>query len=213
MSFHSYGDKLADARREHPAATRNQGPLLDVLRRVFPSTGHVLELASGTGQHAAFFTTHLTGLTWQTSEHDPEAFPSIEAWRLGSHPDRIHPPLRLDATALEWPIARADAMLCVNMLQVSPWAAALGLLAGAVRTLSPGAPLVIYSPMSRKGQHISVGNADFDARLKARDPSLGVRDADALIAAATARGLRHIETIDMPANNTVLVFQQSISTV
>ncbi len=208
MSFFQYGESLADARRAHPAATRNQAPLLEVLRRVFPREGLVLEVASGTGQHAAFFTTALPGLRWQTSEYDRDAFASIEAWRQASHPDRIRSPVRLDATAAVWPVEQVDAMLCVNMLQVSPWAAALGLLAGAVRTLAPGAPLVIYSPMSRGGVHISPGNADFDVRLKARDPALGVRDADAIIDAAMAQGLGHDETIDMPANNTVLVFRR-----
>jgi len=208
MSFFQYGESLADVRRAHPAATRNQAPLLEVLRRVFPAHGLVLEVASGTGQHAAFFTEALPGLQWQTSEYDPDTFDSIEAWRQASHPDRIRAPVRIDATAAVWPVARADAMLCVNLLQVSPWAATLGLLEGAARTLAPGAPLVIYSPMSRGGVHISRGNAEFDARLKAGDPALGVRDADALIEAAVARGLRHDETIDMPANNTVLVFRR-----
>jgi SAM-dependent methyltransferase len=211
MSFSQYGESLRDARRAHPAATRNQEPLLAVLRRIFPSTGRVLEVASGTGQHAAFFAGALPGLQWHTSEYDPDAFDSIEAWRQASHPDRIRSPVRIDATATVWPVERVDAMLCVNMLQVSPWAAALGLLAGAARTLTPGAPLVVYSPMSRGGVHISRGNAEFDALLKAEDPALGVRDADALIEAATAQGLRHDETIDMPANNTVLVFRQSPS--
>ncbi|HCH62545.1 MAG TPA: SAM-dependent methyltransferase [Deltaproteobacteria bacterium] len=208
MSFFQYGEALPDARREHPAAARNQAPILAVLRWVFPTEGLVLEVASGTGQHSAFFTDHLPGLTWQTSEYDPDTFGSIEGWRQASHPDRIRPPVRIDTTAAVWPVARADAMLCVNMLQVSPWAAALGLLAGAARTLAPGAPLVIYSPMSRGGVHISPGNRDFDGALKARNPALGVRDADALIAAATERGLVHEETLDMPANNTVLVFRR-----
>ena len=206
MSFFHYGDSLSDARRAHPAAERNQEPILAVLREVFPEEGIVLEVASGTGQHAAFFSGHFPSLTWQTSEYDPDAFASIEAWRRASWPERIRAPVQLDAMAPTWPIPHADAMLCVNMLQVSPWPAALGLLDGAARTLAPGAPLVIYSPMSRGGVHISAGNADFDARLKARNPALGVRDADALIAAAVARGLEHRRTIDMPANNTVLVF-------
>ena len=208
MSFFQYGNALPDVRREHPAATRNQAPILEVLRAVFPTEGLVLEVASGTGQHAAFFTEHLPGLTWQTTEFDPDTFASIEGWRQATRPDRIRSPVQLDATAEDWAVTEADAMLCVNMLQVSPWTAALGLLSGAARTLRPGAPLVIYSPMSRGGVHISVGNRDFDASLKARNPLLGVRDADQLIAAAADRGLVHEQTIDMPANNTVLVFRR-----
>jgi SAM-dependent methyltransferase len=209
MSFHTYGDQLADARREHPSASRNQVPLLTVLQRVFPTEGLVLEIASGTGQHAAFFTGQLPGLRWQPSDFDPDTFDSIEAWRQASHPDRIASPVRIDVTQPTWPIPTADAMLCVNMLQVSPWTAALGVLAGAARTLVPGGPFVIYSPLSRGGVHTSPGNAAFDARLKARNPALGVRDADQLIEAATARGLVHEETLDMPANNTVLVFRRA----
>ncbi len=208
MAFHTYGDKLHDARRQHPAAERNSQPLLDVLQRVFPDTGLVLEIASGTGQHAAFFTGQLPGLTWQPTDLDADALPSIEAWRQDSHPDRIHAPVQLDATSTQWPVDHADAMLCVNMLQVSPWTAALGMLSGAARTLGPGAPLVIYSPLSRGGQHTSEGNADFDARLRDRNPLLGVRDADALIEAAASAGLRHEATLDMPANNTVLIFRR-----
>jgi len=208
MSFHNYGDKLADARRQHPAAERNKGPLLEVLRAAFPASGLVLEIASGTGQHAAFFTGAFTGLSWQPTDHDPDTLPSIEAWRQSSHPDRIRPPITLDVESTDWPVAHADAMLCVNMLQVSPWTAALGLLSGAARTLSAGAPLVIYSPLSRGGVHTSEGNAAFDARLKARNPLLGVRDADALIEAATQVGLNHARTVDMPANNTVLIFRR-----
>lgn len=208
MSFHTYGDRLADARREHPAAQRNQGPLLEVLQRVFPAEGLVLEIASGTGQHAAFFTDALPGLHWQPTDHDPDALPSIAGWRAASHPDRIRPPLQLDVTTHAWPVPDADAMLCVNMLQVAPWSAARGLLAGAARTLKPGGPLVIYSPLSRGGVHTSAGNARFDATLKARNPALGVRDADAVIAEATAVGLHHVELIEMPANNTVLVFRR-----
>ena len=208
MSFHNYGDKLTDARREHPAAERNKRPILHILRDTFPATGLVLELASGTGQQVAFYADQLPDLHWQPTDYDPDTLPSIEAWRQASHPDRIRPPLRLDATATAWPVAQADAMLCVNMLQVSPWTAALGMLAGAARTLVPGGPLVIYSPMSRGGRHISPGNASFDASLKARNPLLGVRDADRLIEEATAVGLSHVQTLDMPANNTVLIFRR-----
>ena len=212
MSFHDYGAALHDARREHPAAKRNQAPLLAVLERVFPATGLVLEVASGTGQHAAFFTDALPGLHWQTSEVDTDAFESIEGWRQAAGHNRIRSPIRLDVTARAWPINRADAMVCVNMLQVSPEAAAHGLLAGAARVLAPGAPLVIYAPMTRGGVHISPGNARFDASLQARNPALGIRDADALVAHGTACGLVHAETIDMPANNTVLVFRAAAPT-
>ena len=208
MSLLPPGPSPTDARRENPSAERNKRPLLEVLRRVFPSEGLVLELASGTGQHAAFFTDQLPSLHWQPTDVDAHALPSIAAWRQASHPDRIRAPLLLDATADAWPVPQADAMLCVNMLQVSPWPATLGLLAGAARTLTAGGPLVIYSPMSRGGVHISPGNAAFDANLKSHDPRLGVRDADLLIEAATAAGLTHAQTVDMPANNTVLVFRR-----
>lgn len=208
MSFREYGEKLADARRQHPAATRNQEPLLPVLSRFFPPDGLILEIASGTGQHAGFFATELPLIRWQPTDHDAEALPSIEAWRLATVPDRIAPPVQLDVRAEVWPVDAADGMLCVNMLQVAPWEAAVGLLRGAARVLVPGGVLIIYSPLSRGGVHISEGNAAFDARLRARNPALGVRDADAVVAAAEAAGLIHVETVDMPANNTVLVFRQ-----
>ena len=211
MSFHDYGRKVtdddSDLRRIHPAGERNAPAILDVLKRVFPTRGLVLEIASGTGQHAAFFVQHLEELSWQPTDHDADALGSIEAWRQSTAPDRIRPPLRLDVQAATWPVERVDAMLCINLLQVSPWSAALGLLSGAGRHLQPGAPLVIYSPLSRGGVHTSPGNQAFDERLRTRNPLLGLRDVDRLAAAASSHGLHHEETVDMPANNTVMVLR------
>lgn len=209
MSFHHFGDQLheGDARRQHPITERNKYPILAVLQRVFPAEGLVLELASGTGQHAAWFTEHLTGLRWQPTDREAGALASIDAWRRAAPHDRILPAIQLDVQSDPWPVAQVQAMLCVNMLQVSPWSSALGLLAGAARHLDPGAPLVIYSPLSRGGVHTSPGNQAFDQRLRAHDPDLGLRDVDALIEAGAVHGLRHEQTLDMPSNNTLLVLR------
>jgi hypothetical protein len=197
----------ASARRHAPATLRNREPLLAVLHRVLPATGLVVEVASGTGEHAAYFAAALPGVTWQPTDADPGARASIAAWCADVANARA--PLPLDARAPDaWPLARADAMLCVNMIHIAPWAACEGLLAGAGRVLPARAPLVLYGPYRVGGVHTAPSNAAFDAGLRAQDPSWGVRDLETVLAAAATHGLRHDETVAMPANNLTVVLRR-----
>lgn len=193
-----------DSRRHAPAAVRNREPILEVLSRVLPARGAVLEVASGTGEHAAFFATALPGLVWQPSEHDVEAFASIIAWTEGL--PNVRAPLRLDAAQDPWPVTTVDAVFNANMIHIAPWEACLGLLRGAGRHLGPGGVLVLYGPYTLAGRHTAPSNAAFDDDLRRRDPSWGVRDLDAVAEAAQARGLVLRERVAMPANNQTLVF-------
>jgi SAM-dependent methyltransferase len=192
-------------RRYAPATQRNREPILAVLRRVLPADGLVLEIASGTGEHAAFFADALPGVTWQPTDVDPTALPGIASWCAGV--PNVHPPLVLDVTQ-PWPVERADAIVCVNMLHISPWTAGQALLAGAGRVLPAGGVLYLYGPYRRDGAHTAPSNASFDETLRAQDPSWGVRDLETVIATAAARGLRHTETVAMPANNLSVVFRR-----
>jgi SAM-dependent methyltransferase len=186
-----------------PAAERNRDPILAVLRRVLPDRGTVLEIASGTGQHAVSFARALTGLRWQPSDPSAEARDSIEAWRAEA--SNVLPPLALDAAAEAWPIDRADAVVCINMIHIAPWSACVGLLRGAGRVLPPGGVLVLYGPYKRGGAHTAPSNEAFDRDLRVRDPAWGVRDVDDVAAEARAHGLAVREIVQMPANNLTLV--------
>jgi SAM-dependent methyltransferase len=197
----------ADDRRRHaPAAECNRDAILDVLRRVLPPQGLVLEIASGTGQHAAHFARGLPGLVWQPSDPDPDLRASIASWTEGIA--TVRPPLDLDAARPDWPVAHADAVVCINMIHIAPWPAALGLLAGAARILGPGAPLYLYGPFMRGGRHTAPSNEAFDADLRRRNPAWGVRDLDEVARAAEAAGLRPDGVVDMPANNLSVVFRR-----
>jgi len=193
-------------RRSAPATLRNREPILAVLRRVLPESGLVLEIASGTGEHAAFFAEALPGVRWQPSDPDPGALDSIAAWTEGL--ETVLPPLSLDAAADVWPVARARAIVCINMIHISPWAATEGLMRGAGRVLDPGAPLYLYGPYRRGGEHTAPSNAAFDADLRARNPGWGVRDLEAVIAEAGRNGLAFEELVEMPANNLSVVFRR-----
>ncbi|MBL6454909.1 DUF938 domain-containing protein [Belnapia sp. T6] len=195
---------MTDARRYAPATLRNREPILAVLRRHLPPAGLVLEVASGTGEHAAHFAAALPGLTFQPSDPEPAARTSIAAWGAGLA--NLRPPLALDATGEDWPAA--DAVLCINMIHIAPWAATLGLMRGAARCLAPGGPLILYGPYRRGGAHTAPGNAAFDADLRARDPEWGVRDLESVAAAAAAQGFGPPVAEEMPANNLTLVFRR-----
>lgn len=196
-----------DPRRRHaPATERNRDAILDVLRRVLPARGLVLEVASGTGQHAAHFARGLPDLVWQPSDPDPDLRASIVSWTGGIA--TVRPPLDLDAARPDWPVARADAVVCINMIHIAPWPAGLGLLAGAARVLGPGAPLYLYGPFRRGGRHTAPSNEAFDADLRRRDPAWGVRDLDEVACAAEAAGLRPDGVVEMPANNLSVVFRR-----
>ncbi len=190
-------------RRHAPATQRNREPILAVLRRVLPPRGLVLEIAAGTGEHAAFFARALPEMTWQPTDADPTALPGIASWCDGLA--NVRPPCVLDVTR-DWPVERADAVVCINMLHISPWTAGEAVLRGAGRVLSPGGVLYLYGPYRRDGAHTAPSNAGFDATLRAQDPTWGVRDLETVVATAADAGLVHRETVEMPANNLSLVF-------
>jgi SAM-dependent methyltransferase len=191
-----------------PAVTRNRDPILAVLRRVLPDRGTVLEIASGTGEHAAYFAARLPDLIWQPSDVDPDALASIEAHGEAANSPNLRAPVTLDVTAPAWPVTQADAVISMNMIHISPWAAAQGLMAGAARLLADGAPLYLYGPFKENGEHTAPSNAAFDASLKARDPRWGVRDTGDVRALADSHGFDFIERVAMPANNLSLVFRR-----
>jgi SAM-dependent methyltransferase len=192
-----------------PAVARNREPILDVLRRVLPRSGLVLEIASGTGEHAVHFVRALPGLIWQPSDPDETARCSIEAHRDAAGLPNLRPPLPLDASAPDWPVERAEAVVAINLVHIAPWAATLGLMAGAARVLRPGGVLVLYGPYKEGGAHTAPSNAEFDASLRASNPAWGVRDSEEVVAAARARDLALLERVAMPANNLTLVLRRA----
>jgi cyclopropane fatty-acyl-phospholipid synthase-like methyltransferase len=197
-----------DLRRFAPAAARNRDPILDVLRHCLPAAGTVLEVASGSGEHVVHFAAALPDLTFQPSDPDPDARRSIDAWVAASGLATIRPALALDAaTTATWPAA--DAVVCINMIHIAPWAAAEGLFHGAASALPPGAPLILYGPYRRGGAHTAPSNAAFDADLRARNPAWGVRDLEAVAALAAREGFGPPAVTEMPANNLTVVFRRS----
>jgi SAM-dependent methyltransferase len=201
---------LACMRRVAAAADRNKVFIAEVLERVLPPSGLVLEVASGTGQHAVFLAERFPHLSWQPTDLDAEALASIAAWREEAALSNLRPPLPLDASApASWPLDAADAVVCTNMIHIAPWSCCLGLLEGAARILPPGAPLVIYGPFHVDHRPTTPSNAAFDADLRARDPAWGVRDLGDVTDAARERGLERAEVVEMPANNKTLVFRRS----
>jgi SAM-dependent methyltransferase len=201
----------ADERRFAPATARNRAPIVAVLERVLPPRGLVLEIASGTGEHAVAFARALPVLVFQPSDVDPDSLASIEAWRRHSGLVNVRPALPLDVHALPWRMPgdlAIDAVLCINMIHIAPWSACLALLDGAAAALEPGAPLVLYGPYRERGAHTAPSNEAFDASLRERDPRWGVRDLDDVAREAAARGLALEEVVAMPANNLTLVLRR-----
>lgn len=195
-------------KREAPAAARNRQPILEVLRNRLPTRGLVLEVASGTGEHALHFAAALPGLVFQPSDPDPDARSSIDAWVADSGLANLRPALALDASRPDWPITAADAVLCCNMIHISPWASAIGLVAGAGRILAPGGLLYLYGPYRRAGRHTAASNEAFDADLRRRNPAWGVRDLEAVAAVAADSGFGGPEIVEMPANNLSVMFRR-----
>lgn len=195
----------------HPSVLRNRDPILEVLRRVFADAENVLEVASGGGAHAWYFARHLPHLTWQPSDLAPENRADIERWRAHQAIDNLLAPLALDARETPWPVESADAVYCGNMIHISPWETALGLFAGAARTLPQGGVLVTYGPYKIGGAHTAPSNAAFDESLRSRNPEWGVRDLEAIVEAAAGVGFEHEEQLAMPANNFTLVFRRQSS--
>lgn len=198
---------MTDARRFAPAAARNREPILAALRGRLPAAGLLLEVASGTGEHAVHLAAAFPTLTIQPSDPDSDARASIAAWAAEAGLANLRPPLALDAAAA-WPVAHADAVLCINMIHIAPWAAAEGLLHGAARILPPGAPLVLYGPFRQGGAHTAPSNAAFDDSLRAQDPRWGVRDLEAVAALAAGQGFGAPDVVPMPANNLTVVFRR-----
>src|SRR5579883_360009 len=200
--------QTVERRLTAPAVARNRDPILAVLRRILPPDGLVLEVASGTGEHAAYFAAALPQLLWQPSDPDAVARASIAAHGTAARLANLLPPLDLDAAADRWPATRADAVLCINMIHIAPWAAAMGLVAGAARLLPAGGVLYLYGPFKEGGRHTAPSNEAFDADLRARNALWGVRDLDEVAALARRHGLDHAETVAMPANNRSVVFRR-----
>jgi hypothetical protein len=195
-------------KRHAPATERNKVPILDVIRPLFPAGSLVLEIASGTGEHAVFFGASLPEVIWQPSDRDPENLASIEAHRAEAALPNVRAPLTLDATAEAWPIDRADSIVCVNMIHIAPWAACEGLVRGAARVIPAGGALYLYGPFRIGGVLAPESNVAFDASLRARDPAWGVRDFEAVRDLAAAHGFVHEALVPMPANNCSVVFRR-----
>lgn len=218
-------------RRSAPAALRNREPIANVLDDWLPARGLVLEIASGTGEHVVYFANRFPGLEWQPSDVDSDALASIAAWRVESGLSNIDAPVAIDAASSDWPIRKADAVLsikmesdsCVdpkiaekggfdvvlnlNMVHISPWSAALGLIDGAARVLKPGGALILYGPWLQAGVETAPSNLAFDQQLRQRDPEWGLRRVEDFDAAAAERGFALDQTRAMPANNLMLLFR------
>lgn len=193
-----------DVRKHAPATLRNREAIAAVLVEELTVKGLVLEIASGSGEHVAHFARELPGQTWQPSDPDASGRASIAAWCEGLA--NVLPPLDLDAASADWPIERADAVLCINMVHISPWEATLGLVAGAARILPRGAPLILYGPFQQTDVPLAPSNAAFDESLRSRDPRWGLRSVEAVRDAALGFALDRV--VEMPANNLTLVFRR-----
>ncbi len=201
---------MTDApRRSAPAVARNREPILAVLSRVLPDTGTVLEISSGTGEHAAFFAAALPQVTWQPSDLDPTALGTIDAYRNDAAVSNLRPALHLDASSPDWPVTHADAIVCINMIHIAPWSACEGLMAGAARLLPAGGVLYLYGPYRRNGEHTADSNRAFDEDLRRRNPAWGVRNLEDVIALAARHSITHAETVAMPANNLSVIFRKN----
>ena len=195
--------------RTSPATARNRQLILQVLAPRLPDGARVLEIASGAGEHAVFLAEALPTVRWQPSDPDPAARASIAAWRAAASLPNLAAALALDAADLAtWPTDPVDAVVCINMLHISPWAAAQGVMAGAGRVLPPGGKLFLYGPYIEADVPTASSNLAFDESLKARDPGWGLRDLAAVEALATASGLARVERIAMPANNLIVIFEK-----
>ncbi len=217
-------DLPQDARQYAPATQRNREAILEVLLQVLPPTGTVLEISSGTGEHAVFLAPQLHPRKWIPSDPNPIAIASIASWRQYCPADNLCKPIALDASAPIWSIelderslssANVDfkqdpltALVNINMIHIAPWSACLGLMAGAGRILAPGGILYLYGPFKLNGEHTASSNAEFDRSLQQQNPEWGVRNLDDVVAIAKAQNLSHLRTFQMPANNLSVVFER-----
>ncbi len=194
-----------DPRLFSPAAVRNRGPILEVLRHHLPAAGKVLEVASGTGEHVTHFAEALPNLVWQPTDRTADSFASIDAWANGR--TNVLPACMLDAQAEAWPVRQAAAVLCINMIHIAPWPAAVGLVSGAARILPPGGLLALYGPFRRGGQDLEPGNVAFDADLQSRNTAWGLREVETVSALAADAGFGGPDVVEMPADNLMLLFR------
>ena len=206
----------ADQRKFAPATQRNREPILELLLQILPQHGTILEIASGTGEHATFFSYHLAPRQWLPSDPNPELRASISAWTEFFPCEAMQPPLDLDASSPIWPVEKEiipqppiSAIVNINMIHISPWSACLGLMAGAGRILQPGGILYLYGPYKQNGEHTAPSNAAFDESLQAQNPDWGVRNLEDVIKAAAVENLTLQETHAMPANNLSLIFKHN----
>lgn len=202
---------MTDAKAHAPATLRNREPIAEVLARELPAAGTVLEIAAGTGEHAAFFAGMFPALSWLPTDPSPDALASIAAYRADYSGTNLSAPVVLDAAAPEhWPVVEAAAILCINMVHISPWEATLGLFRGAARLLSKagsGAPLILYGPYIEAGVETAASNLEFNASLKARNPLWGLREAEALDALAAQHSMARSARYALPANNIMLIYR------
>ncbi len=212
-------NRIHDARQYAPATERNRQPILQVLQQTLSDRGTVLEIASGTGEHAVYFAPRLKPLQWLPSDPDPRLQASIAAWCDAVPSDNLHPPIPLDASESVWTVethppdclrdAPIGAIVNINMIHIAPWRACLGLMAGANRLLPSGGILYLYGPYKRGGQHTAASNESFDASLRWQNPEWGIRDLDDVIDVAAKQDLSFVKTVEMPANNLSVVFRRN----
>ena len=200
-----------DARQHAPATERNRQPILEILKQVIAPGSNILEIASGTGEHGVFLASHLRSCRWLPSDINPQARASIVAWKDATKVDNLELPLSIDVMQKNWQeqiTADITAIANINMIHISPWAACLGLMSGAEELLKPGGILYLYGPYKRDGKHTSKSNISFDLSLRDRNPQWGIRDLEAVIAAAAAAQLSLQQIVEMPANNLSVIFSR-----
>jgi hypothetical protein len=205
---------MQDNRQFAPATARNRQPILDVLLRVLPADGDILEIASGTGEHAVFFAPHFRPRRWIPSDPNPTAIASITAWSQEYSIDNLNSPLNINVLESNWfeqIEIFVSAIVCINMIHIAPWSACLGLMTGASKLLPNGGILYLYGPYKQSGKHTAPSNLDFDLSLRDRNREWGVRNLDDVVTAASDRGFKLQEVIQMPANNLSLVFLKTVS--
>jgi SAM-dependent methyltransferase len=202
-------DVLADGRIVSPSAERNKEPITELLIRVLPTQGDVLEVGSGTGQHVLRFGQAMLDIRWQPTERDADSLKSIASWLTCATLPNVNAPLHLDVHDEVWPVAEVAAVVCINMVHIAPLSATEGLLRGATNVIVPGGMLFLYGPYRRQGRHVSPSNEAFDKLLKAENPQWGVRNLEDVALLAASKGLELQETHDMPSNNLAVVFRKS----
>ena len=204
-----FGKTEERVKQSAPATERNREPIVEVLRQLLPDRGLALEIASGTGEHIMHFAGLFPKLLWQPSDAEPAALRSIQAWRDEAGLFNLLPPVSLDVRAAQWPVTEADAILCINMVHISPWSATAGLMRGAALLLPAGSPLYLYGPYLQDDVETAPSNLAFDSDLRARNPEGGIRRLEAVVAEAQGRGFALDRVVPMPANNLSVIFRKA----